>query len=376
MFRAYCTSSILTICIFALLIPCAVAQDAQHRVLYGQGVHAYYNGDYESAVRYLTATISKDTDDPRSYYFRGLANAKLGNDAASLADLKKGAAIEALDDRGVYKISTALQRIQGQPRLQIEKLRQPARLELVDVTKSRLQARYEQQQSDEEAVLRKPTQTAPSIPADAKTAIRQSNPFAPSNIAGVKSNPANVTSSKSNPTPGVDDKDPLANVQGNTPTPTPVPTNPTPPAGNTPAPANPTPPACNNPFAPGNTPAPANPTPPACNNPFAPGNTPAPANPTPPACNNPFAPGNTPAPANPTPPAYPAAPQAGGGGGTLGSIFRSLNPFGGNSGNAEPNAESPVDKLKNLIPGLGPAPAIPNPPPAPVVPAPGGNPFK
>jgi len=334
MFRAYCTTSILAICMFALLIPCAVAQDSQHRVLYGQGVHAYYNGDFESAVRYLTVTISKNTDDPRSYYFRGLANAKLGNDEASLADLKKGAAIEARDDRGVYKISTALQRIQGQPRLQIEKLRKQARLDLAAAEKVRLQARYEQQQNDEAAVLRKPAQVAPSIPADAQTTIRQSSPFAPSNIAGVKSNPANVTSSKSSPIPDVDDKDPLANVQGNTPTPAPMP-----------------------------TPAPTG------NNPFAPGNTPAPANPTPPVGINP-APTVTP-PANPAP----AAPQAGGGG-TLGSIFRSLNPFGGNSGNAEPNAESTVDKLKNLIPSLGPAPAIPNPPPAPGIPAPGGNPFK
>ena len=331
MFRAYCTSSILAICIFALLIPCAVAQDAQHRVLYGQGVHAYYNGDYESALRYLTATISKNTDDPRSYYFRGLTNTKLGNDEASLADLKKGAALEALDDRGVYQISTALQRIQGQPRLQIEKLRQQARQDIVATEKARLQARYEQQQRDEAAVLRKPSQAVPSIPVDAETAIRSTNPFAPSNIAGIKSNPANVTSSKSNPSPSIDDKDPLANVQGNKP-----------------APANPTPPAGNNPFAPDNKPALANPTPPAGNNPFAPGNKPAPANPTPPAGNNPA----------------PVAPQAGGGG-TLGSIFRSLNPFGGNSGNAEPNAEGTLDKLKNLIPGLEPA-----------APAPGDNPFK
>ncbi|MFP6588759.1 MAG: hypothetical protein VB814_14000, partial [Pirellulaceae bacterium] len=321
MFRAYCTTSILAICMFALLIPCAVAQDAQHRVLYGQGVHAYYNGDYESAVRYLTASISKKTADPRSYYFRGLANAKLGNDEASLADLKKGAAIEALDNRGVYQISTALQRIQGQPRLQIEKLRKQARLDLAAAEKVRLQARYEQQQSDEAAVLRKPAQTAPSIPADAETTIRQSNPFAPSNIAGVKSNPANVTTSKSNPIASADDKDPLANVQGNTPTPVLMP-----------------------------KPAPMIPPPPAGSNPFASGNKPATTNPTPPA--------------NPTP----AAPQAGGGG-TLGSIFRALNPFGGNSGNAEPNAEGTLDKLKNLIPGLAPpAPAAP--------PAPGGNPFK
>jgi hypothetical protein len=47
------------------------------------------------------------------------------------------------------------------------------------------------------------------------------------------------------------------------------------------------------------------------------------------------------------------APQAGGGG-TLGSIFRSLNPFGGNSGNAEPNAKGTLGKPKNLIPGLAP----------------------
>ena len=344
MFRAYCTSSILTICIFALLMPCAVAQDAQHRVLYGQGVHAYYNGDYESAVRYLTATISKNTDDPRSYYFRGLAHAKLGNDEASLKDLKKGAAVEALDNRGVYQISAALQRIQGQPRLQIEKLRKQARLDLAATEKARLQARYEQQQNDEATVLRNPAQTAPSIPLDAKTTIRQSNPFAPSNIAGVKSNPTNVTSSKSNSIPGVDDKDPLANVQGNTPTP---------------APMNPTPPAGNNPFAPGKTPAPANPAPPVGNNPFAPGNAPAPANPTPPSVTPP----DDPVPAQ-------AAP-AGGGGGTLGSIFRSLNPFGGNSSNAKPNAESTVDKLKNLVPGVSPAP-----PKDPAAPAPGENPFK
>ena len=321
---------------FALLIPCAVAQDAQHRVLYGQGVHAYYNGDYESAVRYLTATISKNTDDPRSYYFRGLANAKLGNDEASLADLKKGAAIEALGNRDVYQISTALQRIQGQPRLQIEKLRKQARLDLAAAEKVRFQARYEQQQSDEAAVLRKPAQTAPSIPADAETTIRQSNPFAPSNIAGVKSNPANVTVSKSNPIASVDDKDLLANVQGNTPTPAPMP-----------------------------NPAPMNPTPPAGNNPFAPGNKPATTNPTPPDGNNP-----EPLVTPPTNPA-PAAPQAGGGG-TLGSIFRALNPFGGNSGNAEPNAEGTLDKLKNLIPGLAPpAPAAP-----PAAPAPDSNPFK
>ena len=198
MFRAYCTSFVLAIYMFALLIPCAVAQNTQHRVLYGQGVHAYYNGDYESAIRYLTATISKNTDDPRSYYFRGLANAKLGNDKASLADLKKGANMEALAPYGgAFQVSTALQRIQGQPRLQIEKLRKQARLDLAAAEKLRLQARYEQQQLDEATALRKPVQTAPTTSADTEAVIHPDNPFAPNNYEeGVQSDPQNSTSSK------------------------------------------------------------------------------------------------------------------------------------------------------------------------------------
>jgi|GEM_PF-6727134 len=50
----------------------------------------------------------------------------------------------------------------------------------------------------------------------------------------------------------------------------------------------------------------------------------------------------------PKPPAVTHEHQAGGGG-TLGAIFRSLNPFGGNSGNAEPNAGKATETtLKRL----------------------------
>ncbi len=373
MLRIY---SVLFTCLLALLIPSIHAQDVQHRTLYGQGVHEYYNGNYEESIRYFTTSIDKKTDDPRTFYFRGLANAKIGRTDASVADLKAGADLEARDKRGIYQISAALQRVQGQPRLQIEKFRREARTNLVAIERARLKARYEQQQANEAAVLRKPSTTAPSIPVDAQSSLKASNPFAPNNIAGVKSNPKNVTVSKVTTQPGVDDKDPLGNVLGNNPANQPVVTPPTPPAtNNVPAAANPfapgnapaatPPPAAANPFAPGNAPA-ATP-PPAAANPFAPGNAPAA---TPPANNDPVAPGNAPAAGNAAPAAKPPAAD-GQSGGTLGAILRSLNPFGGS---AAPNADETIDKIKNLIPG-GSAPAVPEPGNQPAPNKPGAAPF-
>jgi mono/diheme cytochrome c family protein len=45
---------------------------------YGAGVHAYYDGNYQTAYDALTAAIEAGTLDPRAYYFRGLTALKLG----------------------------------------------------------------------------------------------------------------------------------------------------------------------------------------------------------------------------------------------------------------------------------------------------------
>ena len=373
----------ITFCLLLSMTVTVNAQNTSEAKLYGQGVHAYNNGDFDTALSIFDAAVEKGTDDPRVFLFRGLVLHHQGKAEESLEDLRHGAELEAVDKRGFYPVSPALTRVQGKVRLQIESLRREARANLVNIEKARAAARYEEQKANEAAALRKPMPSqAPAVPLDAQQSVKPENPFAPGNIAGIKSNPSNVTVSKTNPKPSVDDKDPLANLNNDNP----MPANPV---------ANNPPPAGNNPFAPGNNTPPANNNPPAGNNPFAPGNNAPAANNNPPAGNNPFAPGNNAPAANNNQPANNPAPAGNNGdenkGGTLGAIFGSLNPFGG--GNAQPaanavpgggNPPTSLDEIKKFIQGSLPGggggglpniPGVPGGQPAPGgnQPAPGGN---
>ena len=343
----------LIICLLMLINVTVKAQNTSNSQLYGQGVHAYNIGEYEAALNIFNSAVEQGTEDPRVFLFRGLVYHHQGKTKEALTDLKKGAELEAVDKRGFYPVAPALIRVQGKVRLQVERLRREARANLVQIEKARTAARYEEQKTNEAVALRKPMpSSAPVIPRDAQQTTRPENPFAGSNIAGIKSNPSNVTVSKKNPKPSVDDKDPLANLNNDNP-----------------MPANPvtnTPPAANNPFAPGNDTPPANNTPPAANNPFAPGNDTPPANNTPPATDNP--------PTGDNPLNDGEKPK---GGGTLGAIFGSLNPFGG--GNPQParnpaaEGEVPtsLDQIKKFIQGN-----LPGGQPAPDSKQPAPNPFK
>ena len=390
----------IIVCLLMSISVTVNAQNTSEAKLYGQGVHAYNNGEFDAALRIFNVAVEEGTDDPRVFLFRGLVLYHQGKAEESLKDLRHGAELEAVDKRGFYPVSPALTRVQGKVRLQIENLRKEARANLLKIEKLREAARYEEQKANEAVALRKPMPSqAPAVPLDAQQSIKPENPFAPGNIAGVKSNPSNVTVSKTSPKPSVDDRDPLANLNNDNPMPAnPVgnsnpPANNTPPAGNNPfapanntPPANNNPPAGNNPFAPANNTPPANNNPPAGNNPFAPANNTPPANNNPPAGNNPFAPGNKPPAANNNPPAGNPIPAGDAKkGGTLGAIFGSLNPFSG--GNAEPaanavpgNAKPPtsLEEIKKFIQGSLPGGGLPNVPggqPAPGgnQPAPGGN---
>ena len=323
----------LIICLFMSISVTVKAQNISNSKLYGQGVHAYNIGEYEAALNIFNSAVEQGTEDPRVFLFRGLVYHHQGKTKEALTDLKKGAELEAIDKRGFYPVAPALIRVQGKVRLQVERLRREARANLVQIEKARTAARYEEQKTNEAVALRKPMPSpAPVIPRDAQQTTRPENPFAGSNIAGIKSNPSNVTVSKKNPKPSVDDKDPLANLNNDSP-----------------MPANPvtnTPPAANNPFAPGNDTPPANNTPPATDNP--------------PTGDNPLNDGEKPK-----------------GGGTLGAIFGSLNPFG--DGNPEPAPNGPdkgetptsLDEIKKFIQGN-----LPGGQPAPDGKQPAPNPFK
>ena len=51
----------------------ARAQDGVLSQLYGNGVHAYFAGDFVKAHDLLSSAIAGGSRDPRCYYFRGLA---------------------------------------------------------------------------------------------------------------------------------------------------------------------------------------------------------------------------------------------------------------------------------------------------------------
>ena len=93
----------------------------------GGGIHAYHAGDFDRAYDDLTNAIEAGSDDPRSYYFRGLAALKLGRTSEAEADFTTGADRE-MSSGSIRRVSQALERVQGHDRLKLERFRARARL--------------------------------------------------------------------------------------------------------------------------------------------------------------------------------------------------------------------------------------------------------
>ncbi len=155
------------------------AEDQSAVELYGQGVHAYFAGDYESAVGYMSASIEKHGTDPRPYYFRGLALAALHGLESGLADMAKGADVEANKmDKRIYDINGALQRVQGTLRLALEKQRSSARVAAAERRKRQDRIRYEELKRREDVVVFDPTRPVKKVELDLpKVDLAGANPF-------------------------------------------------------------------------------------------------------------------------------------------------------------------------------------------------------
>ena len=108
-----------------LITSWCVASLAAHATDYGNGVHAYFSGDYGTALQRFDAAIRSTPDDPRSRYFRGLTHSQLGNRDAAKADFADAAGRERADQR--VSVGMALQRVQGPARLELERYRRQAR---------------------------------------------------------------------------------------------------------------------------------------------------------------------------------------------------------------------------------------------------------
>ena len=91
---------------------------------YGNGVHQFFNGQYQKAYDSFTTAMSENQRDPRVYYFRGLAAQNLG--IGGTGDFQVGAQLEAENGGRSELVNEALERIQGHARISLESARSEA----------------------------------------------------------------------------------------------------------------------------------------------------------------------------------------------------------------------------------------------------------
>ena len=112
--------------LFSLLLAAgAESAGPEARKLLGQGVHSLYQGQLPEAIESFNLASVDLPEDPRIYFFRGVAKSRSGQTAEAIVDFQRGAKLEAL--LGRQDIGRSLQRIQGYERIEIERYRQSAR---------------------------------------------------------------------------------------------------------------------------------------------------------------------------------------------------------------------------------------------------------
>ena len=176
----------------------AQEQDALVADLYGRGVHAYFEGQFDTAHKLLSDAIEQKTIDPRCYYFRGVTYTRLGRPDDATKDFQEGARLEARDVQKTYPVNRSLQRVQGKVRITLEAHRQQARLELRKYEEKRRRVRYEALKAAEQDVLRNPQPQTPAnvpqVPDDAK--LDPNNPFSGDEAGALGGGTAQATKQK------------------------------------------------------------------------------------------------------------------------------------------------------------------------------------
>ncbi|MFM8827334.1 MAG: hypothetical protein ACKOFT_09680 [Actinomycetota bacterium] len=146
----------------------ATSENLPLAAAYGQGVHAYFAGDYHRSYDDLSQAIVAGTQDPRAYYFRGLAALRMGRLDEAEADFSSGADRE-MTQSGDWRVGRSLERVQGGDRLRLERHRTRARIVALQNDREAVRRRYSEIEDAQDEVLRRRRPAA--VPAEA------GNPF-------------------------------------------------------------------------------------------------------------------------------------------------------------------------------------------------------
>jgi hypothetical protein len=130
-----------------------IANEAE--VLYGKGVHAFFDGDYKAALTIFGRVEYLASEDPRPYFFSALARYRLDNESAEADKYFKKAAKLEWEGRAVreYNVSDALRRIQGKERLHIEQYRTQAKIEWQKAKSISESIRYGEQSKNDQKII-------------------------------------------------------------------------------------------------------------------------------------------------------------------------------------------------------------------------------
>jgi len=93
--------------------------------LTADGTEAFLTGKHKVAVQLLDVSVSNGSNDPRTYYFRGLAKQQLGLSDEAATDYKTAIGLE-LHPANRVDVDLALESVQGATRLALEKHRHEA----------------------------------------------------------------------------------------------------------------------------------------------------------------------------------------------------------------------------------------------------------
>lgn len=197
----------------------AQAQETLLSDLYGRGVHAYFAGNHTQAITHLSSAINQGSQDPRSYYFRGLAMWKQGNTLAAEDDFRNGADLEARAVGRDYGVGRSLQRVQGATRLKLEEFRRDARATAGVRKTEGERATVENRRRGESKVLRNPSRPAPADPPPVPREIADdSDPFNSAQGVAGGTRPSAAGDSNAAPTaPGGRDVAPAGATEPTTP---------------------------------------------------------------------------------------------------------------------------------------------------------------
>ena len=93
--------------------------------LTADGTEAFLTGKHEVAIQLLDVAASNGSNDPRTYYFRGLAKQQLGLSDEAATDYKRAIGLE-LHPANRINVDLALEPVQGETRQALEKHRHEA----------------------------------------------------------------------------------------------------------------------------------------------------------------------------------------------------------------------------------------------------------